>query len=438
MKTQISSALSDFLDGLCESGTGGTYEVIDLYTVSLINGITLYWASWPLPITFPTTGIYHPVTSVGGNTRVSGQTFIGSSPYVDRSKLVQGLKLEVSQITLTIYANPTMTVGSTPILQAIASGMFSGATVYVDRLWAQTANPLDLSLGTINQFVGQVAEIEELGRSHAVLSVKDPTALLSTPWPRNQYLSGCNHTFGDAGCGFNKASVAQPGIVQAGSNTVTINTNLTQIGGVTAPTSAPTLDQTSDQTDVNLAAQTYFVIVTFTGVGGESGPSPESSIAITGSSQSGANGTTDKLLIVEPPSSPPAGATGWNVYVATASGDEQLQASIVGFSTNWQQTGGLFQGSPPPLIGTAGFFANGYITFTSGVNNKLSSMVSAYTLVDGLGVITVTPPLPSAPSAGDLFSVVPDCSKTMAQCTQYGNLIHYTGFPFVPLPEQAA
>ena len=69
MKTQCSAALASFLDGLCTAGVGGEYCVIDLYTIYLQSGVTLRWAAWPIPISFPSTGIYG-AGSVGGNTRV--------------------------------------------------------------------------------------------------------------------------------------------------------------------------------------------------------------------------------------------------------------------------------------------------------------------------------------------------------------------------------
>jgi hypothetical protein len=439
MKTQCSAALTSFLDELCTAGVGGEYCVIDLYTIYLQSGVALRWAAWPIPISFPSTGIYG-AGSVGGNTRVAGQTYSASGPYLDRSRITQALKLEVSQVKVTIRANPTMTIGSTPILAAISSGMFAGATVYVDRLWAQTYFPFDFTLGTLNWFTGQVAEVEKVTRAMAVLSVKDPTALLGAEWPRNQYLTGCTHTFGDAGCVFSKAGVTQAGAVQAGSTTTVIKTNLTQTDVIPAPTAAPALSATGDNLDINIASQTYYVVVTFTGPNGESAASSEASLAVTGSTQTGANGTTDKLLIVSAPPSPPSSATGWNVYVATGSGDEQLQASFTGFSgssAHWTQIGSLAQGAPAPSLGTLGYFSQGIISFTSGANAGLSQVVQSYALVGGLGVVTTAPPLPSTPAAGDTFTIVPDCDKSIARCSAYGNLAHCKGFPFIPAPEQS-
>ncbi len=469
MKTACSSALSSYLDWLCTRELGGEYCMIDCYTVALANGTTLRWAAWALPITFPSTGIYAPaaVNSAGlampGNARMGGHTFSAVQAYLDRSKLVQALKLEVSQIKMTIRANPTMQIGSTPVLAAIASGMFSGAFVWVDRLFAQNVvagrswtdwqgNPqvgFDFSLGTLNWFTGSIAEVEDLGRAHAVLSAKDPTALLGDPYPRNLYLTGCRHSFGDAGCGYNKASTSTSpnggmpatasGTVESGSTTVTINTNLTQPGPLPAPTTAPAYNLLTGQTNINLPAQTYYAVITFIGAAGESAPGPELAIPVTGGGQ---NGTTATLLQILAPTSPPAGAVGWNLYVGLASGDEQLQASFSGFTgvnASWTQEQTLGQGAAPPALGTLGYFASGVITFTSGVNNGISRVVTSYSNPSGTaGVVVVTPPLPVAPAAGDQFAIVADCDRSLATCTyRYHNSQLYAGLPWLPPPEMS-
>ena len=454
MKTAISSNLAGYLTYLCDGVGGGSYSIIDIYTIYLVSGVTLRLTSWPVSITFPTTGIYGG-GSVGGNTRVSGQTFLATGPFVSRSMLTQSVKLEVSTIKVELLATPAMKIGSTPVLAAIAAGQFGGATVYVDRLWCQNVAPIhwtdwqgnpqsgfDFTLGTINWFSGLMGAVEQLGRSKAVLRVSDPTMLLSSDYARNTYQTGCGHSYGDTGCGFDKSTVTVAGTVQSGSTTAVINTDLTTTDVIPSPPgtwASPNLQASADNIGVNIAAQTYYVVITYTGPAGESPPSPESSIGITGSTNPGANGTTDKLLQVNAPTSPPATATGWNVYVSNASGDEQLQQSFIGFtglSSQFTQQQTLGQGAPPPT-NAAGWFAQGLITFTSGVNSGLSATVSAYQLVGGLGVVTVSPPLLSTPAPGDNFVICPDCDKSIAKCTAYGNLIHYRGFPWLPTPENS-
>lgn len=446
MKSLISTALASFLNGLCEAGNGGAYEIVDLYTIALTNGITLRWAAWSLPISFPSSGIYGG-GSVGGNTRASGHTYSATGGYVNRSQITQYLKLKTAEAKLTISANPTMLIPGTSasVLAAIAQGMFAGAMVYIDRLWAQTAFPLDLTLGTMVWFVGRVAEID-VNRARAIVTCKDPTILLDDQFPRNLYLTGCNHYFGDAGCTYpistsgrgSGAAAVATGAIQAGSTTVTLNTNLTQPGPLASPTGTPTYSLLTGQTNVNLPAATYYVVTTFIGASGESLPSSELSVPVSGG---GANGTTATLLQVNAPSSPPVGATGWNIYVGLASGEEEFQETFNGFTgsnATWTQSGTLAQGAAPPVQGTLGYFAGGQITFTSGVNSGLSQSVTSYSNPGSGGIVIVTPPLLVAPSTGDAFSITAQCDRSIAMCTyRWQNQQFYKGFPYLPAPEIA-
>ena len=489
MKNLVSPALASFLDGLCQAGVGGSYLIIDLFTVILQNGITLRWAAWSLPISFPSTGIYSSTSylsgttysqgqtvnysgimylslvnsnignqpdisptqwqalGISGNIRVGGQAYSAAGPYVNRTQITQYLKLKTSQCKITIMASPAMTIPgtSTLVLAAISQGMFAGAMVYVDRLWAQSARPLDLTLGTMVWFVGRVANIE-VNRARAILTCNDPTILFDDQHPRNLYLTGCRHSFGDAGCTYNTASTSPSagggapatalGTIQAGSTTVTLNTNLTQPGPLAPPSSLPSYTLLTGQTNVNLPAATYYVVETFIGASGESLPGPELAVAVTGG---GENGTTATLLQVNAPSSPPAGATGWNVYVGLASGEEELQQTFVGFSSSWIQIGTLAQGSAPPVQGTQGYFATGLITFTSGVLNGLTQAVVSYSNPSGsAGIVIVTPPLLTAPSSGDSFSITSQCDKSIAICSQrWKNIAFYAGAPWMPAVELA-
>ncbi len=93
-----------------------------------------------------------------------------------------------------------------------------------------------------------------------------------------------------------------------------------------------------------IAAATYSVKVTYVNASGETAGSAETSLAVAASS----------LLSV---SSPPAylDATGWNVYVATASGSETKQnSSPIAIGTAWTEpASGLAAGSTPPAASTA-------------------------------------------------------------------------------------
>jgi uncharacterized phage protein (TIGR02218 family) len=87
------------------------------------------------------------------------------------------------------------------------------------------------------------------------------------------------------------------------------------------------------------------------------------------------------------------------------------------------------------------YFDLGRITFTSGANNGLKRAVKSY--VSASGVVTLIKPLPTAPSAGDTFTIAPGCLKTQAACSNasaavgppFNNLAHFRGYPYVPVPE---
>jgi hypothetical protein len=97
---------------------------------------------------------------------------------------------------------------------------------------------------------------------------------------------------------------------------------------------APALGQTSGG---SLPATTYYVKVTYIVNGGETAASTESSLAVAANS----------LLQVSSPSAA-TGATGYNVYVATSSGQEVLQngATPIPLGTTWTEpTSGLVTGT---------------------------------------------------------------------------------------------
>ncbi len=85
------------------------------------------------------------------------------------------------------------------------------------------------------------------------------------------------------------------------------------------------------------------------------------------------------------------------------------------------------------------WFRLGRITFTSGQNAGIVRFVKDYSA----GVFTLARPLPFAPTAGDLFTALPGCPKTIAACSNtditigppFNNLKHNKSEPFVPVPE---
>ena len=94
-----------------------------------------------------------------------------------------------------------------------------------------------------------------------------------------------------------------------------------------------------------LAGGTYYTKLTYTGAGGQSLPSPETTTVLTGTGE----------LIVNPPAIQPASATGYKVYIGTATGTETLQGTVVGF-TQFTQSTPLANGAALPASNTSTCF----------------------------------------------------------------------------------
>jgi len=124
---------------------------------------------------------------------------------------------------------------------------------------------------------------------------------------------------------------------------------------------APTLAQTAGG---SLAATSYYVLVTYVDLlSGETLPCNEINLAV------GAN----NLLVVNSPASV-QGATGWNVYVGTASGAEKLQnSSPLTLGSAWtESSGGLVTTMRSvPTVNSTGYTntSSGLLTFGVAPNN---------------------------------------------------------------------
>ena len=98
--------------------------------------------------------------------------------------------------------------------------------------------------------------------------------------------------------------------------------------------------------------------------------------------------------------------------------------------------GTVASGSTAGLINTSlaaatGAYDLGSITFTSGTNIGLSRSVKTYTHASP-STVAVTSPFPDDPAPGDTFTIFKGCDRTMTQCSAYGNLSNFKGFPYIP------
>lgn len=75
-----------------------------------------------------------------------------------------------------------------------------------------------------------------------------------------------------------------------------------------------------------------------------------------------------------------------------------------------------------------GFFDQGKVTFTSGLNAGVTRDVASF---DGL-TIFLWQPFPSEPAIGDTLIAVAGCAKTLDACVAYNNVLNFGGQPYVP------
>lgn len=263
----------------------------ECFDLTLRDGTVLHYTTWPKDLT------------------ISGTTYKAGPPFLWASKLTQSVGTSSDSITLTILGRDTDLVEGIPIFQALAGGLFSGATFLQKRFLM--ASPGDTSNGAIIWFGGRLGPVNQLTRSKATVKVDAHTILLRNQSPGRLLQASCPATLFDSLCTLNRAAFKTSNAVVAGS---TMNKILTTLG----------------QAD--------------------------------------------------------------------------------------------------------GYFTQGSIKFTSGVNVGVMRPVKLY----ASGNVFLGLKLDQNVSAGDTFDIYPGCDKTQATCnTKFSNLINFAGTPYVPVPETA-
>ena len=153
---------------------------------------------------------------------------------------------------IEIYAGAGDLVGTLPLAEAVRLGLFDGATVELDRLFAPPpadsgSGGLDTSLGVLLWFYGRVAECE-VGRSTIAVRVKSLMNLLAVQqMPRRLYQASCGHVFGDTMCGYDRTAGENAAGTPTGVGAVTISaqsgSTQAQIVTTFSPSPATAYDQ---------------------------------------------------------------------------------------------------------------------------------------------------------------------------------------------------
>jgi hypothetical protein len=194
------TALAAFLNG-----TNYDAVIVDLYTFALIGGETLRYSGGSAALTVPSSGFADPHSLNYG----AAQTF-PLGPRFGRSKITTKIGVEPAELDIELLAGGADLIGTLSVADAVRVGLFDGATVELDRFFAPPqpngSGALDTSLGCLTWFYGRVAECE-IGRSKIAIKVKSLMNLLAIQqMPRRLYMASCGHVFGDAMCGYSRAT----------------------------------------------------------------------------------------------------------------------------------------------------------------------------------------------------------------------------------------
>ncbi len=177
---------------------------VDLYTFALTSGEVLRWSGGDTALTIPAAGF--PI----GSFNHGAQHSFNLGPRFGRSKITTKIGVQPAELDIEMIAGANDLVGTFPIAEAVRLGIFDGAMVELDRLFAPPQNAgsgaLDSSLGTLLWFYGRVAECD-VGRSKIAVKVKSLMNLLAIQqMPRRLYGAACTHVFGDAMCGYDRVA----------------------------------------------------------------------------------------------------------------------------------------------------------------------------------------------------------------------------------------
>jgi uncharacterized phage protein (TIGR02218 family) len=214
------AALADYL------AAHDTVIVADLYTFALPTGEILRYSGWTRALRIP--GTRFPSGSL--NYDALDYTDFGLGPRFGRSKVATKIGVQPTELDIEILAGAADVIGTVSFADAVRLGLFDGATVELDRLFAppepDVRGGIDTSLGAIIWFTGGVAETE-IGRSKIQMKVKSLMNLLAIQqMPRRLYQAACTHVFGDAMCGFDRTTLAQTAAALGGSTQSEIHTGL--------------------------------------------------------------------------------------------------------------------------------------------------------------------------------------------------------------------
>jgi uncharacterized phage protein (TIGR02218 family) len=151
---------------------------------------------------------------------VNGQTF-ALGPKFERSKTKVVIGVQVDELEVKVYPEPTDLIGDLPFLEAAWQGQLDGALLQLERAFMPAYG--DTGPGTVVLFAGRISDVD-CSRTGIDMKCRSHLELLNIQMPRRLWQSSCTHIFGGSMCQFNRTSLAVTFSAGAGS-TQTVITN---------------------------------------------------------------------------------------------------------------------------------------------------------------------------------------------------------------------
>lgn len=186
------------------------YKMANLYYFGLRDGSELRFTDADIDLVY------------SGETFYAGLSLIGGG----RLRSVRGLESDECEITIT--ADESAAIRGIPLSKAAWQGAFDRAAFTQRRVFMEEWG--DTSAGAVLIFSGEVSRVNPIDNQIRLYIVSD-LHLLETHMPNKVYQPSCTHTFGDGGCGFNKAGTAVNSTATSGSTARKINSALVQGSG---------------------------------------------------------------------------------------------------------------------------------------------------------------------------------------------------------------
>lgn len=428
---------------------------VDLWTIALASGTTLYYSDGDIPVTYDTN------------------LFTDSDVIWQGATIDQSYGLDATTSEVMAYPKSTSTANGVPFLQACASGMLNRANVTKQRLFMETWG--STSLGAALLFSGQITNLG-VTRNSVKFTCKDARNLLNIYMPQRLYQPGCQFVFGDNRCGFNRSSLTVSASATAGSSlSVLLATALTQTSGyfnngVVKFTSGK---NNGLSCSVKSYSPGYVQLVAPFPVQ----PQPGDTFNITpGCNKTFAGVTTQENATAFYGSTPElvlnnigaaAGTYNDDYILWTSGGNNGTQAMIQSWSPGAATMAAPFLNEPQPTDNFNIVDANGNVLTSGSVTNPLSSSVIPTQLTDANGVYNggtleftsganvgqtqtistwengiayMSSAFGSTPAIGDECVLTTAPATSQGSCTGYWGsnaALHFGGMPFIPVPETA-